>query len=200
MEIASGPGTAVRHSLAPHLRSSGCVKGIRRRRLTPYLSESRILVGQVRLPLVSILLSLAKTVVEGGSVRNALEYYKELANESSPWIAVPQLDAGPLVKIYQICSREVRKLTAALALCPEGVRTDRGETVQIVVLISAPANSVPSFLALLAEVVRLLESRPARESLLRSRSSSDARSILARLESATDSSPHTWNSAQNSTQ
>jgi len=163
--------------------------------LTTYVSESRILVRQFRLPLVRILLSLAETIVESGDVRNPLEYYKELANESSPWIALPKVDPGPMLKIYQICSREVRKLSAAVALCPEGVRSDRGETVHIVVLLSAPASSVPSFLSLLADVVRLLEPRPQRESLLSSRSPAEARLFLSQLEQAGPPLPHSWNSS-----
>jgi hypothetical protein len=143
--------------------------------------------------MVRVLLSLAETVVESGGVRNPLEYYKELANESSPWVALPKLDSGPMLKIYQICSREVRKLSAAIALCPEGVRSDGGETVHIVVLLSAPASSVPPFLALLAEVVRLLESRTARESLLASRSPQEARVTLSQLEQAGAPLPHSWN-------
>jgi len=125
---------------------------------------------------------MAEAVVESGSVRNPLEYYKELANQSSPWIAAPESDRVPSVKIYQICSRGVKKLTAALALCPEGVRSDQGETVHIVFLISAPSDSVPAYLALLARVLHLLKSKIQREALLGSKSPEEAWSILSQLE------------------
>jgi mannitol/fructose-specific phosphotransferase system IIA component (Ntr-type) len=145
------------------------------------------------LPLVRILLSMAETVVESGTVKNPLEYYKELANQSSPWIADPETNSVPHVKVYQICSRGVKKLTAALALCPEGVRSDQGETVHIVFLISAPSDSVPAYLALLAQVLRILKSAIQREALLRSNSPEEAWALLSQLEAEPESAPQPRN-------
>jgi mannitol/fructose-specific phosphotransferase system IIA component (Ntr-type) len=87
------------------------------------------------------------------------------------------------VKIFQTCSSGVKKLTAALGLCPPGIRVDRGEAVQIIVLISVPASSIRSYMALLAQVVRLLEPTAHRESLLASNHAAEAWSVLSRLES-----------------
>lgn len=147
------------------------------------MAVSRILTRQVAVPLVRLLLRMAESVVEAGLVRNPLEYYKELANQSSPWIALPDTDLIPAVKIFQVCSTGVKKLTAALALCPEGIPTDQGETVHILVLISAPASSVPSYLTLLAEVVRVLGPQAHRETLLASTTPFQAWAFLAQIES-----------------
>ena len=166
------------------------MKDLRRRKLTDHLTDARILIQPTTLPLVKILLSLAETVVESGFVKDPLEYYKELANRSSPWIAVSDQTIAPAVKIFQICSSGVKKLTAALALCPPGIRVDGGEPIQIIVLISVPASSVPSYLALLARVVRLLEPTTHRESLLASTCAAEAWSVLSHLESETAPAAH----------
>jgi len=138
---------------------------------------------------VSLLLSVAETVVESGAVRAPLEYYQELANQSPPWIAGPESDPVPSVKLYQICSPGVKRLTAALGLCLAGARSDRGETVHIVLLLSAPDNAVPSSLSLLAQAVRVLGPRSWREALLESRTPQDAWALLCRLESQPAYSP-----------
>jgi len=140
--------------------------------------------------LVRILLSLAETVVESGAVRSPLEYYKELANQSSPWIALQETDRVPNAKIYQVCSRGVKKLTAAMALCPGGIRAEHGEMIHIVLLISAPTSSVPSFLALLAQAVRLLGLKAERETLLASNTAMEAWAFLSQLESRYAAAPH----------
>jgi hypothetical protein len=147
------------------------------------LAQSRILLVSSPVPLVRILLSLAETVVESGVIRNPLEYYKELANRSSPWIALPETHPIPSAKIYQVCSAGVKKLCAAMALCPSGIRAEQGEMIHIVLLISAPTSAVPSFLALLAQTVRLLEPRADREALLASTTPAEAWAFLSRLES-----------------
>ena len=135
-------------------------------------------------PLVKILLTLAETVVQGGSVRQPLEYYKELANQSSPWLRPAEMKPIPNIRIFQICSSGVKKLTLAMALCPEGARSDQGETIHLILLFSTPVGAVPSYLALLAETVRLLEPQAQREFLLGSRCASEARSRLSQMESA----------------
>lgn len=155
-----------------------------------HLDQSRILVQSESHPLLGILLSMAETVVNSGAVSNPLEYYKELANQSSPWIALPEQDRIPCVKIYQISSRGVKKLTAALTLCRQGVRSRRDESIPIVILISTPAGSIPSYLALLAQTVRLLEPRAQREALLESNSPEEAWEFLCQLESGLASSPN----------
>jgi mannitol/fructose-specific phosphotransferase system IIA component (Ntr-type) len=131
-------------------------------------------------PLVKVLLALAETVVQGGSVRDPLEYYKELANQTTSW--VPLADQESLA-IFQIRSPGVKKLTLAIALCPEGARSDQGETVHLVLLFSIPPGAGPSYLALLAVAVRLLESRAQREFLLGSSSATEAWSRLSQMES-----------------
>jgi hypothetical protein len=151
--------------------------------LTDHLAESRILVRQSPRPLVKILLSLAETIVESGAVKDPLEFYKELANHASPWIALRDTGSVPTVKLYQICSPGVRRLSAALALCPQGIRSDRGEAVHIALLISAPSNSVPSYLALLAQSVRLLQPFAQREALVGSNSPAEAWELLYQWES-----------------
>ena len=159
------------------------MKAVRRRRLVDHLSESRILVGLSGGPLVKILLALAETVVQGGSVRQPLEYYKELANQTSPWVPLAEMKPIPNIKIFQICSSGVKKLTLAMALCPDGARSDQGETIHLILLFSTPVGAVPSYLALLAEAVRLLEPRAKREFLLGSSSPSEAWARLSQMES-----------------
>jgi hypothetical protein len=148
------------------------------------------LIQPYAVPLIKSLLSLAETIVEGGAVKNPLEYYKELANRSSPWIALPETERLPSAKIYQVCSRGVKKLTAAMALSPQGIRAEHGELIHIVLLISAPTSSVPSFLALLAQTVRLLESATEREELLGSKSPAEAWRFLSELESRHPAAPY----------
>ncbi len=159
------------------------MSGLGRRRLMKHLTPSRILFQSSALYMVRVLLSLAETVVGSGTVRNPLEYYKELANQSSPWIALPEMNRMPGARIYQVCSRAIRKLTAAMALCPAGIRAEQGEIVQIVVLISTPTSFVPSFLTLLAQTVQLLEPKAEREALLATTSPAEAWTLLSRLDS-----------------
>ena len=151
-------------------------------RLTKRLSESRILVNLPGGPLLKVLLALGETVVHGGSVSRPLEYYKALANQASPVVPLSEMHVLPNMKIFQIVSSRVKKLTLAMALCPEGVRSDTGETTYIVLLFSTPERRVPSYLALLAETVRILAPRSHREYLLGSDSASKALARLSKLE------------------
>ncbi len=174
----------------PLASSYARMSGSQRRKLTQHLSDARILIQHSTIPLVKMLLLLAETVVESGVVKDPLEYYKELANQSSPWIALPDQTAVPTVKIFHICSSGVRRLTAALALCSEGIRVERGNAIQIVVLISVPSSSVSSYLSLLAQVVRLLEPTMHREALLGSNGPAEVWSLLSHLESEPAQAAH----------
>jgi len=167
------------------------MSAVRRLRLTDYLAEPRIFCSPGRVPLIKILLSMAEAVVAAGSIRSPLEYYNELANRCSPATPPSDPDPGPLAKIYPVCSASVSKLTAALAVCPEGVRSkDPQETVHALVLLSAPANAESLCTALGAHLGRLLKPAAHRRALVESTSPAAAWSALVLMESElTSSSP-----------
>jgi len=169
--------------LAPQLLSQGAVTSTRPLRLTGYLAEPRILVFPKRLSLIKALLSLAETVVESGAILSPLEYYNELANQSSSRVALPQSDSGPAAKIYQVCSNSVKKLTAAVAICGEGVRSSDPDPYHLLVLLSASKHSGSPYLAVLTQVVRLLAPVASRKTLLESASPAAAWTALVQLES-----------------
>jgi hypothetical protein len=160
-----------------------------KKRLTDFLSEHRILVRVPTIPRVKVLLAMAQTMARDGSVRNPLEFYQELANLSSPWIAHEREQQAPRLKIYQVSSAKVSKLTAAMALCPDGVKLDEGETAQLFLLLATPADSIASYLALLAHVVCVLESQLRREALLECADASQVWALLGRLEEIDPSFP-----------
>lgn len=152
--------------------------------LLSYLPEDRIVVGFCDTPLVKVLLSLAETLVRDGCVRNSLDFYNELANRVRPWIpgGARERAGGPSIPIYQICSPAVRKLAAALAVSTSGVRLDRDNIAHLVLLLSTPSETVPSYLALLSHSVHLLEDKSRIERLLWCEQPGEARSLLAELE------------------
>lgn len=179
-------------SVALLLRSKIAVTGMPRHRLTGCLPESRILTSIPSSPVIKVLLSLAETLVRDGVVRDALEFYKELANQASSLIAGTSDPASPKVKVYQVCSAGVRRLALAMALSPEGVQLSKDELLHIIILIASPAHSLQSHLAMVARTLRMLERRAPRELLLGSSRAAEARAHLIRLETDPDSGvpPH----------
>jgi len=125
---------------------------------------------------------MAQTLARDGFVRNPLEFYQELANLSSPWIAKEREQQAPRLKIYQVSSAGISKLTAAMAVCPEGLKLDEGETAHLLLLLATPADSIAPYLALLASVVCLLQPHPRRAALVECLDAAQAWSLLARLE------------------
>ncbi len=156
----------------------------RKPRMKDYLAESRTLYCLERVPLIKILLSMAEAIVAAGSVRNPLEYYNELANQCPPPTSSPDRDPGPVAKIYRVCSTSVGKLTAALSVCPEGVRSkDHQETVHLLVLLSAPANAESLCSTVAAQVGRLLQPAANRRTLVDATGPATAWAALVRMES-----------------
>jgi hypothetical protein len=177
--------------LAPYLLLKDQMKmpRQRRRRLTDYLSEPRILVRVPSIPRVKVLLAMAQTMARDGSVRNPLDFYQELANLTSPWIAKEREQQDPRLKIYQVSSAKVGKLTAAMALCPEGVKLDEGETAKLLLLLATPPDSIAQYVALLGHVVCLFEPQLRREALLECADAAQVWALLGRLEETDPSFP-----------
>jgi hypothetical protein len=132
---------------------------------------------------------MAQTMARDGSVRNPLDFYQELANLSSPWLPKERDQQDPRLKIYQVSSAKVSKLTASMALCPGGVSVDEGETAKLFLLLATPADSIPPYLALLAHVVCLLEPQLRREALLDCADAAQVWALLGRLEENDPSFP-----------
>lgn len=168
--------------MAPELLFATRMRLPRQVRLTDHLSENRILVRVPPIPRVKILLALAQTLTRDGSVRDALPFYQELANLSSPWIAGERNQQHPRLKVYQVSSNGVQKLTAAMAFSPAGVKLDEGETAHLFLLLATPADSIAPYLALLAHVVCLLQPQPRRDLLLGCQDAGQALSQLTRME------------------
>ena len=158
-----------------------------RPRITRHVAESRILFRPEERSHLKILLSLAEAVVESGAIQNPLEYYKEIANQASPWVALPDPVVDPGLRISHVASGDVRNVTAALAVSSQGVRSERGEIIHLIFLISAPAGSIPASLSLVAQIVQLLRSREDRKTLLQAKSPEEVLQVLRQFEERSQS-------------
>ena len=126
---------------------------------------------------------MAETVVESGVIRSPLDYYQELANHFSSGIGFQETDLGPVTQIYQLQSASVKRLSASVALCPDGIRTRDGDSIQVLILISVPIGADASGRDLAGQVLQLLGPASHREMLLGSRTSAAAWSGIVQLES-----------------
>jgi len=130
-----------------------------------------------------VLLSLAETLVRNGYIGKPLQYYNELTNGTASWLVNPGSASAQVARVFQLCSTSVRRLCAATAICPDGIRSEWSRPCHILVLISSSFNSITPYEGLRRNSVRLLQPDSHREALLKAETPAEAWSVLSRLDS-----------------
>ena len=132
-------------------------------KIVEFLNEKAVLAGMKATDKESALRELVEVLAKAEGIKNREELVKVLLNRES----LGSTGIGQGVGIPHAKTNAVKKLVAALGICPQGVDFDAldGEPVHIFFLLVAPEDSAGPHLKGLARISRLLKDKYFRESL-----------------------------------
>lgn len=142
-------------------------------KIIEFLNEKAIMANMTANGKEAALRELVDVLAKAEGIKNKEELVKVLLNRES----LGSTGIGQGVGIPHAKTNSVKKLVAALGICPQGVNFDAldGEPVHIFFLLVAPEDSAGPHLKGLARISRLLKDKYFRESLKQLR---DEKAIL----------------------
>jgi len=145
-------------------------------KIVEFLNEKAITANMSANSKESALRELVSVLAKAEGIKNTEELVKVLLGRES----LGSTGIGQGVGIPHAKTNLVKKLVAALGICPQGVNFDAldGEPVHIFFLLVAPEDSAGPHLKALARISRLLKDKYFRDSLKQLR---DEKAILKLL-------------------
>ena len=142
-------------------------------KIIEFLNEKAVTANMKAVTKEAVLRELVDLLGKAEGIKNREELVKVLMNRES----LGSTGIGQGVGIPHAKTNAVKKLVAALGICPQGVNFEAldGEPVHIFFLLVAPEDSAGPHLKSLARISRLLKDKYFRESLKQLR---DEKAIL----------------------
>ena len=142
-------------------------------KIVEFLNEKAIVANMKAGTKEAVLRELVEVLAKAEGIKNQGELVKVLMGRE----ALGSTGIGQGIGIPHAKTNGVKKLVAALGICPQGVNFDAldGEPVHIFFLLVAPEDSAGPHLKGLARISRLLKDKYFRESL---KQLSDEKTIL----------------------
>ena len=142
-------------------------------KIVEFLNEKAIVANMKAGTKEAVLRELVEVLAKAEGIKNQGELVKVLMGRE----ALGSTGIGQGIGIPHAKTNGVKKLVAALGICPQGVNFDAldGEPVHIFFLLVAPEDSAGPHLKGLARISRLLKDKYFRESL---KQLSDEKAIL----------------------